>query len=904
MDEDSAAMTSPMPPLMSVVDLATPASSQSSITAISGIAAVRPTATAVSASTESMFYSSIWECDMIEKEVSLDGKSGWKYSMDDIMEKQESAAQQLLTKKHGGRVSISSATSISKSGLSRQPSIAAALENASDIREANNAVLQMAIADLFHCENIPDSVVNSKRFRLVIQLARTVGKGFTYPNRQAIGKDLLDLNYKNVYESNVEALKKNAHIFGLAFLGDGATIKKMPLINVLAMCGSSAPPTTLLIKDCTDHMASGGKKDAPYIADLFEAKVNELDPTKRLTDIFLFDGASNVQKAGRLLAIKFPHAYCFHGGEHVVSLFFASIAKLTPIKALILKTCRLYNVFGSGAQHAVYAQFMAKSAVSNNGRQVGLIRGAGTRMALWFYAMMRLLRLKQPLKATIHQQQFLDLKLNSTTKAAVMDVQDDKFWKSIYILLRAVFPALKALRYCDSSQPMMDKLYFLSRRTTQALKNSQVSFNDTDLFGTTVIDGNLAREGEIVFGEEMEDEEDEVVQETPVAVVQEQLVPDDEDEEDEEESENPLLGVSSDDEEGHIEEIVDENSLGYKVRSHWEKRKVKLEHDYAITGWALCVMDEVRRDVDANLNGEHRNAIERVVERLHIPPCANPNEQVCTMSIGDVVNTFWKEYKQFQNRDGIFSKRGRWACRDVVEGRSHIWHENYSLPHTQVLGFVACRVTSKLCGIGAAERSWGGVKTIKDGNRSHIGSISLEKRAILYTTARIQDARAERERLEKSDAGKNGMFCDDDLIFNMDLEKFGVNVSELQGKPVERIFRAWVEDSEEGMRYKNDIVVKSILLEKYKNLVFTDTDSGSSTYGRTFTVSPTEMEFRRGRKKGLSGWMVIGESADDEVEDEPFSLEDACRYIASIPQEDGVQVIRRGEDDGGNVIGV
>jgi hypothetical protein len=29
-------------------------------------------------------------------------------------------------------------------------------------------------------------------------------------------------------------------------------------------------------------------------------------------------------------------------------------------------------------------------------------------MASWFYGMMRLLRLKQPLKATIHQQQFRD----------------------------------------------------------------------------------------------------------------------------------------------------------------------------------------------------------------------------------------------------------------------------------------------------------------------------------------------------------------------------------------------------------------------------------------------------------------------------------------------------------------
>ena len=57
----------------------------------------------------------------------------------------------------------------------------------------------------------------------------------------------------------------------------------------------------------------------------------------------------------------------------------------------------MYNVFGSGANHAIYAQFMAQSSMANKGRKVGLLHGAGTRMALWFYAMMRVLRLRQAL---------------------------------------------------------------------------------------------------------------------------------------------------------------------------------------------------------------------------------------------------------------------------------------------------------------------------------------------------------------------------------------------------------------------------------------------------------------------------------------------------------------------------
>jgi hypothetical protein len=40
-------------------------------------------------------------------------------------------------------------------GLSSQPSISASIQNM-DIRKSHNAIVEMAIADFFHCENIPD----------------------------------------------------------------------------------------------------------------------------------------------------------------------------------------------------------------------------------------------------------------------------------------------------------------------------------------------------------------------------------------------------------------------------------------------------------------------------------------------------------------------------------------------------------------------------------------------------------------------------------------------------------------------------------------------------------------------------------------------------------------------------
>jgi hypothetical protein len=108
-------------------------------------------------------------------------------------------------------------------------------------------------------------------------------------------------------------------------MGDGATIYKMPLMNIIALNGTTAP-MTVSIHDCTKHLEERGKKDMAYIAEMFDVKVLEYDPQLLCTDVFYFDGASNVQKAGEILmTAKFPQTFCFHRGEHVVSLFFSSI---------------------------------------------------------------------------------------------------------------------------------------------------------------------------------------------------------------------------------------------------------------------------------------------------------------------------------------------------------------------------------------------------------------------------------------------------------------------------------------------------------------------------------------------------------------------------------------------------
>ena len=111
---------------------------------------------------------------------------------------------------------------------------------------------------------------------------------------------------------------------------------------------------------------------------------------------------------------------------------------------------------------------------------------------------------------------------------------------------------------------------------------------------------------------------------------------------------------------------------------------------------------------------------------------------------------FWTEYNAFDNMIGSFYAY-EYICKskDIRYGKSHLCHQKYSLPFTKVLCFVACRVTWIVIGIGAVERSWGNVKTIKSRKRSAISSDVSEKQSIVYTSTCIESARIEQYHSDK-----------------------------------------------------------------------------------------------------------------------------------------------------------
>ena len=139
----------------------------------------------------------------------------------------------------------------------------------------------------------------------MLVLARNTNNSYKPPRKDEMSGALLDANYTSYQTSSLTKLLTNANVFGLGIYGDGATIGKIPMMNILAASANN-PNCIIDIVDCSRHMSEGGKKDAYYICQQMLPKMRLLDPDKNLFDWISFDGASNVQKADSLIEQYFP----------------------------------------------------------------------------------------------------------------------------------------------------------------------------------------------------------------------------------------------------------------------------------------------------------------------------------------------------------------------------------------------------------------------------------------------------------------------------------------------------------------------------------------------------------------------------------------------------------------------
>ena len=77
-------------------------------------------------------------------------------------------------------------------------------------------------------------------------------------------------------------------------------------------------------------------------------------PTKQLSDIFMFDGASNVQLSRRLLKVYYTKLTVMRGIEHTLSLFFNDLSKITIAHQMIYVHKMIHNIFGSDIYHMAH----------------------------------------------------------------------------------------------------------------------------------------------------------------------------------------------------------------------------------------------------------------------------------------------------------------------------------------------------------------------------------------------------------------------------------------------------------------------------------------------------------------------------------------------------------------------
>jgi hypothetical protein len=514
--------------------------------------------------------------------------------------------------------------------------------------------------------------------------------------------------------------------------------------------------------------------------------------------------------------------------------------------------------------HSPYAQFIHQSKQFNSGRKVGLIRAAGTRMAGHTYAQLRMLRLREPLMATINSAAYIDLKLKGFPKKVEAFISNNDMWEATFILQRCLFPMIRVLRLGDvAACGGMSKIVYFVHKTDEAIQKSMVLLKELKYFAD-----HQPADADDVEGVDLAD--------------------DDFDDDDSVASTDAVPDIDEDDEEVEDESVDEEDAdvlhLGEQILAIWKKRREKLITPLSIAGWFCSPDPDIRMDVITHAIGADRLEVETVIEKIFYP--------LKDGELGDIIQTFWREFDDFQTKRGpCYSRDWVWKTNEIKEGKCHLWHKIYSVPYHPVFGKVACRVCSKPLGCGQAERNWGALKHLKTGKRSHLSSDKAEKQATIYGAACIDKKRAMDN---AGDGGGNAgsSWTDADMAFDMGLENW-VGAPENLPVPVvpKRLFKAWIEEWEWDCIHRKDPVAEKKLLQKYGGMRWIDPDPDGSGRTRGMCIADAgNMEFQGGRNG--SGWCLIGTNGIDEVM-EPWAIDIAIDLIADYeqPAEANVEMI-------------
>ena len=155
----------------------------------------------------------------------------------------------------------------------------------------------------------------------------------------------MNLNFQVTSNKSISKLLQDAEVFGLGWLGDGATIKQMPLLNILVLC-VSAPPTVVSIVDCTKHISDGGQKNATYMIEKFQRKVNEINTDKLLSDFFLLQWCIKCPNCWRSSCVHGTPVQCISmEGSMSCPCFLATSPNSNPYRLVLYFLLKIFNFF-------------------------------------------------------------------------------------------------------------------------------------------------------------------------------------------------------------------------------------------------------------------------------------------------------------------------------------------------------------------------------------------------------------------------------------------------------------------------------------------------------------------------------------------------------------------------------
>ena len=716
--------------------------------------------------------------------------------------------------------------------------------------------LDFAIADLIHAHCLPFSLIESPRLHNVLKLAMLVGNSYSPPSRGKVSGSLLDSNFENIQKEGKRKLISQANIFGLSILGDGATIQKMPLFNILSS-GVGNPAHVLRVIDCTSFLKQGIGKSGTQIASLCQPSMDELDPEKRLIDLVLFDGAGNMVLGGKCLAQCFPLVTVVHGSEHVLALFCKDVLNLPPIRALVHKYKFLYSIFGNGSCHAPYALFMENCRQFNKNNSIGLIQAAETRMGGYWYCLHRMLRLQKALVATISSPKWADIVLtdrnggdkdkNRMCKKKQIEelICNSSFFKEARVIVILLYEAIRALRLSDSNKSGMDKIRYYTRVTSRKIHSNVWRLDDEELFVDSEFQPGVRSVG----------------------------------------IDNKRNNCEESDEEDNFDDIQDDFTkrpghfdtmkLSHQVEWLWNKRKPALEHSYSVVGWLLSVQTEIYEDAKS-FTKEDQEVLHDLAQKMFTAVRTDEDDNY----ISTMVNNCMEGFIFFRNKSNHYANPSIWESKYTQNGESHRWHELHTNPMFKELGYVACRVTSKLLGIGSAERAWGDVKQMKSDKRAHLSGRTAEKQSIIFGTACLSKARIKGNIMNPTSWNAADL---DDVDLIKDLQQFETeaneemyssdsDTSEVLKNPGDRLFQsyaemgkkpvfnAYIEDWEPCIMHKNSIVHMWRFKKKYANIRYVNPDDSPPT---AYSVFGGDLKFWRpeiepGKKKEKKRWCLYG----------------------------------------------